>query len=315
MTEEKKKNKQAFDAQRTNAFLFNPNDLVIIGLDTEDGPEHALYDERVKNELDPLFVGEIRALGILQTVKVRKNGDKAEVVAGRQRVRAAREVNKNATDPILVPCMVDRGSDDRMRDITISENEHRVNDSIEVKLKKLERYLASGRSKTEAAQRFKVSPSTITTWLSLLEAGPEVRAAVETKQISPTAASQIARLPRAAQGPVLAQATANGAPTSAQTKVAVETSQGRKALTPPSKRLLKRIADKQPTGLIEAMCKWMLGEFSADVVPGLNEVLVELGEKLPTKVENIPDLRTEKEKEPGFGGPECFGGDESWMSS
>ncbi len=318
MTEEKKKNKQAFEASRFSGFLMNPNDLVIIGLDTDDGPEHPLFDERSKQPLDPQFVGEIRALGILQAVKVRKNGDKAEVVAGRQRVRAAREVNKDACEICLVPVTLDRGSDDRMRDITISENEHRVNDSIEVKLKKLERYLASGRSEQEAAQRFRVSLQTIKNWLTLLEAGPEVTEALQAGTITPSAAVPVAKLPRAKQGPVLAKALTQGAPTVANVNATIRSERNGTVIPPsPSRALLKRIANSTYASNFDAGDKWLvrmvlryvLGEVTAESIPPLMEAIKALDEKKPEQVEVVKtDYRTEKEKEPGFGGPECFGG-------
>jgi hypothetical protein len=40
--------KQALDGTRINAFGMEPKDLVIVGFDTDDGPEHPLWDERVK---------------------------------------------------------------------------------------------------------------------------------------------------------------------------------------------------------------------------------------------------------------------------
>ena len=69
----------------------DPRSLVVIGLDTEDGVEHALYDERVKYPLREALVASIVAKGVLSPVHVRIDDGKAVVVDGRQRVRAARE--------------------------------------------------------------------------------------------------------------------------------------------------------------------------------------------------------------------------------
>lgn len=289
--QEEKKTKQAFEAKRANLFRFDPNDLVIIGLDTEDGPEHPLYDDRVHLPLDQDFVNEIRALGIIQAVVVRKNGDKAEVVAGRQRVRAAREVNNVRpanSEWLLVPAVVDRGSDDRMRDISLSENEYRVNDTIEVKVKKLERYLASGRTEHEAAQRFKVSVQTIKNWLLLLEAGPEVKQAVEEKKISPTAAIQIAKLPRESQAKTVEKVTSNGSTTIAKTNATINKLNNSKAQTfeIPSKKLLKAIAKKERS-ILGDICAWATGMIPASEVRGLEDVLKSLTPGADAESENV----------------------------
>lgn len=44
--------KQALDAPRKQYWLLNPENLVIIGLDTNDGPEHPLWDTRIKLPID-----------------------------------------------------------------------------------------------------------------------------------------------------------------------------------------------------------------------------------------------------------------------
>jgi ParB family chromosome partitioning protein len=200
--------KQALEAKRLNAFSFDPDDLVIVGLDTKDGKEHPLYDERIHLALEETFIRNVQAFGVLQAVTVRKNGDKAEVVAGRQRVRAAREANKRlkaaGCEPIMVPVMIRRGDDSRMFGVMISENENRAADDMNVKLDKLQRYLATGKDENDAATAFGVSLQTIKNWLSLLEAAPQVRKAIDTGKISPTAGMKIARLPREQQVEVLA---------------------------------------------------------------------------------------------------------------
>lgn len=101
--------KQALEGKRLNAFAMDASDLTIIGLDTKDGPEHPLYDERIFLPIDEAMVRNIRAFGVIEAINVRKNGPNVEVVDGRQRVRHARIASQRNVEeglpPILVPCL------------------------------------------------------------------------------------------------------------------------------------------------------------------------------------------------------------------
>ena len=67
--------KQALEGQRLNAFGMDPDKLTIIGLDTDDGPEHPLYDERVRLPLDESFVKNVKVYGVIEDVIVCKDAD------------------------------------------------------------------------------------------------------------------------------------------------------------------------------------------------------------------------------------------------
>jgi hypothetical protein len=243
--------KSAIDAPRQNAWLVDPRELTIVGLDTPDGAEHPLYDDRVALPLDPIFVAGIRKFGILQAVKVRKDGDRLLVVAGRQRVRAAR-----AFTDVRVPVMLERGDDAHVQDAGIAENEHRVNDTHEVKVAKLQRYLRSGRTEHEAAIAFKVTPETVRNWLTFAEAAPEVKAAVAAGEMSATEATRIARKPRAEQKAAL--------PRPGKKQI--------KALTKADALLPLEGEPGFEAGFCAAL-KWVLGELQTTDVAGLARCL------------------------------------------
>src|SRR5512136_2177542 len=38
---------KVYDVKTGDLFKFKPSELIIVGLDTEDGPEHPLYDDRI----------------------------------------------------------------------------------------------------------------------------------------------------------------------------------------------------------------------------------------------------------------------------
>lgn len=109
--------KKAFDVQTAEGFKFDPADLVIAGIDTDDGPGHPLCKPlRNKRPLDEAFVQSIIDNGVITPVIIRKVDDRAFIVEGRQRTRGAREANRRlaeAGDPRRITVLgVLRRSDD-----------------------------------------------------------------------------------------------------------------------------------------------------------------------------------------------------------
>lgn len=49
--------------KRGQYFFCDPHTVTIIGLDTKDGPEHPLWDERINRPLDKNLVYDIQAHG------------------------------------------------------------------------------------------------------------------------------------------------------------------------------------------------------------------------------------------------------------
>lgn len=181
--------KQAIEGGRLNAFAVDPVDLVIIGLDTADGPEHPLYDERATMKLDESLVKNIMGYGIIETVVVVKDADgRVLVVAGRQRVRAAREANirlkAEGKAIVLVPVMTRRGELNALMGVMVSENEHRMEDRPIAKARKACRFVGMGHSEAEAAIAFGVTIQTLHAWMRLLELDPALVKAVERGEVS-----------------------------------------------------------------------------------------------------------------------------------
>lgn len=187
--------KSALDEKRGNIWFVDPAHLTIIGVDTQDGPEHVLYDERNDVPIPQSFVDQVRAFGGIHTpISVRKitlNGvERIEVVAGRRRVRCARIINADTPGALLVPCSLVRGGDDRAQDVSASENAQREQDPVEISSKKCVRYIASGRTIHEAALHFNVSDQTIRNWLAFAEAPTAVKQAVKEGRVSATSAAR-----------------------------------------------------------------------------------------------------------------------------
>ena len=196
--------KTALDAKRGTLFLVPPEDITIIGLDTEDGPEHPLFDERVLLPVDEALARNIQIHGVIEPVVIRKNGDDViEVIDGRQRVRSARLANKRleaeGKEPVLVPVVRRVGVDAQHYGVMISANELRRDDTPLARARKAGRYLAMGRTEEDAAEQFGVDVATVRGWLRLLDLAPEVQEAVEAGKLSALAAKQVAGLTREEQ--------------------------------------------------------------------------------------------------------------------
>lgn len=189
--------KTAFD-NRTNAYVFDPEDLVLI-----DDETHDLYDSRVKLPVDEGLVLSMMSQGFFGAIEIAKRDGKAQVVDGRRRVKAAREANRRlrerGLEPIRVPAMLARGMDVDLWGITISANLHRTDDSPLENARKVARYMAFGRDEKDAAAKFGVTEQAIKQWLKLLEVAAPVQKAVEKGRISATAASKLAGLDREEQ--------------------------------------------------------------------------------------------------------------------
>ena len=184
-----------------------PEDLVIVGLDTGDGEDHPLYDERINLPENEVLQANIRTYGILQPVLVREEAGVLLVVDGRQRVRAARaiaaEAKASGTHAPRVPCVRKKGEDSTMMGIMITTNEMRQEDKMFAKARKAARLLATLGEVNEVALAFGVSPTAVRNWLSLLEADESVKSAVQSGVISATAGVKLSKLPRPEQAAAL----------------------------------------------------------------------------------------------------------------
>lgn len=208
-----KNSKDAYGAVGESKVLhFDPGDLLVV-----DDPKHALYDERVDMPLSAELVANILHHGrVLEPVIVRKNPEtgKLEVVAGRQRVRAVREIQKRGDifkalperlqqkrgkDAWRVPALIDRAKDDDLAEVMVSENEIRLSDSPMVRAEKMRRLLGRGKTENELTVLFGCSPQTVKNTLGLLDATATVRKAVDSGRISVKAAYSLAKMQPAEQ--------------------------------------------------------------------------------------------------------------------
>lgn len=275
------------DAKRLNAFAVDPQKLVIIGLDTKDGPEHVLYDKRIKLPVDEGLAKDMLMNGFRGSIEVRKNGPTFEVVFGRQRVRSARLANewaeKQGKEPVMVTCTVKKGSDADFLGIRIGENTHRRGLGVLDTADELKRYLDMGRTEDEASVTFAMSKAGLRNLMKLHDLAAPVRKAVEAEYLSPSAAAALADLTREDQiaelDKLLAGAAEGVKPTRRAAKKAASAKKtGGEGVSAPPKRLITKVLklDKLnggvlPTDFVRGVM-WALGDISSTSIKGLREL-------------------------------------------
>lgn len=181
----------------------NPNHIVIVGIDTDATDADTLYDERIDMDIDENLVKNIIVYGVQQPILAREENGDYIVVDGRQRVRAAREANKQLSAAgevqLKVPAVTVNGDDKRVTGIMISANEQRRDDEVLVKAQKAQRMLDLVGSVADVALSFGRTPQTINAWLRLAGADSSVHEAIQLGKISASAGVEIASLDRSQQ--------------------------------------------------------------------------------------------------------------------
>lgn len=285
-----KRARQAVDAPRRNYFMMDPNELIVVGHDTKDGPENALFDPRVKLPMDESLVRNIQVYGVLEPILAVKDGEKTMVVAGRRRVLHAREAAKRqekAGEVVLkVPVIFKRGEDQYLFGVARTENAGRVADGPMTNARNAQRMLDMGASEDEIAIAFQVKKQTVKDWLVLLGLAPKVKTAVEKGTLSASAAASLGKLPKEEQEKHLDELLAQGAKPTVDTVInKVRASKGKAPVNTPKMRIEKA------EGLL------------MKAVPELNKYtkdeLIELVDKLSKAIvsKGIAKLQAEIEKE------------------
>lgn len=227
--------KQAFNGPRGQHFYADPERVSVIGLagkegsgplDTSHGKgEHPLWDERVDIPVDVALAKNIKAYGVMESVKVRKNGkyppghplegeDIIEVIEGRQRTRSCRLAAKMAAnDGTVAPLLkieFQKTDEEGLFGIMISANEQRRDDLPSVKARKAARILAQGHPPAAVANMFGVTTTTVDRWTKFVELDKKVQSAVDQGKVSFTAATQLHGLSQEEQVTKLEELIAEG---------------------------------------------------------------------------------------------------------
>ncbi|MBN3822297.1 hypothetical protein G3O00_01520 [Burkholderia sp. Ac-20384] len=183
---------------KTNTLFFDPEDLTLV-----TDPASPLFDERVHWPVNENMVRNIMFQGVLQAIEVSKNPETGdiEVVTGRQRVKAAREANRQLRDqgrpPVHVPASVRKVTAGRraldLSSAMVSENAIRQEETPLTIAAKMSRQVQMGRSEEEIGILFGCNPQTVRATLSLLDCCDAVQKAVDSGQIKITDARKLAK--------------------------------------------------------------------------------------------------------------------------
>ena len=289
----------ALQGKQFKSFGVDPKILLIVGLDTDDGPEHPLYDERINLPIDEALVRSLSRYGNVQDVLVRKDRKtgRIEVVFGRQRVRAMRVVNqrlKKSGQPARPIVARNVLSDDLTAfGKSVTENSLRRDDTTMGKAHKMDTMLRLSGTDAECAVAFGVSTTAIRQWKKLLTLDPKVQEAIDSGEFSASAAMNLADLEPSEQVAQLeqdlaAQKAGEGKATFAATKRKRQNrgndSKHKTAFAPPRRPILAKVAvfsdpksNKHEGPRLSkgarTMLDWVLGKVDADAIPGLSEVL------------------------------------------
>jgi ParB-like chromosome segregation protein Spo0J len=253
--------KQALQGKRKDTFLIDPTELVIIGLDTKDGPEHPLYDRRIKKPVPESFIANVEMEGVIKTIDVIKVAGNAVVAEGRQRTRAAREANVRraamSLPPILVPVSVISTDDEGTVRRGISANSNWVRETPIDQAYRIDKFLRLGGTKTEAMTAVGApNLQTVDTLLRLLLLPETIRDQVDRGEVSVFQA-----LGALKSGEV----TSSMAPNKPKEKAKPLTPAKRGRPAGPTKPTMKKVLDSGKTTLPPSFVlaiRWCLGEVS-----------------------------------------------------
>jgi ParB family chromosome partitioning protein len=255
-------NKRATDDPRGNLFLGDPERMVII---TDQA--HPLYDPRIEKPLTDAFIASLDVQGVLEPVVCRKELDQLVVMAGRRRVRGAREVNKRRKargerDLLRVPYVTKRSNDAEAIGIMIAENEHREDDDLIGKATKAARAIDRNVAKKDVALTFGVEEATIDMWLKLRDCIPKVQEMVQEKRLRiHDVVRKIAKLPPSEQMPA-AMLLAASAPTRKTRKENGQPAKASKGVSMAARlKLLTKEDNWEKLGIKEQLLVgWIIGE-------------------------------------------------------
>lgn len=238
--------KRADKAPRRDIKMYDPKTVVIIGLDTEDGPSHPQYDAKSNAapviESDVLFTMEH---GVLQAVACKRDGDRLIVVYGRGRTRQLREANARLVaegrTAWLLPVVIVLGDEIKMLALKHGENAHRreidpldrAKDAYDLSQKMPER---------QAAIIMGLGIDQFRDTIKLLNLAPAAAAAVSRGAVSASAAVELTSLSEAEQTAQLETLMAGGAkPTIRDVKAKVRELKGKAPVFSPAQRCTRAL--------------------------------------------------------------------------
>lgn len=230
MGKSEKRRHSAIEAKRGEFYWLDPDDVELI-----EDKTHVLYDVRVHLPVEEWMVLSLDKQGNIQPIVVRKDGTNTQCVIGRQRLKAAREVNvrrkKDGRAPMLIKATITRASEPELVCMMLAENYQRKDDPPSVRAVRIEHAMKFGATEEDLATSVGCHPVTIKNYLKLLDCAKEIQRAIDDNVITMTAGKDLSELPRDEQKVQLEKMIAEGATKGIKAKRAVQKARGKKADT------------------------------------------------------------------------------------
>jgi hypothetical protein len=233
---------------------FSPYEVILIGYDTDDGPEHPLYDRKVKDP--PTYVESFLEFGQIVPIVFVRDGDRILVEAGRDRVKSARVVHdllrerarQAGIDPDASETLVEfriLGLPKKTDEATLVAIKHvenagrRVYDILD-QVDAVRDMVAHQVPRKRICAALKLTDAQLDERLALVKLAGPVRQAVEEGKLSPAAGVELVALPRAEQIAAVRELTEGGKrATVRQSKNKVRQVQGKEPVLTAAGRILQ----------------------------------------------------------------------------
>jgi len=266
--------------------FFNPDDLIILGVDTEDDETHPLVDldKARHNEIDPMLVASIVEHGVRQAVTVTLYGDRHVVVDGRRRVLHARVANSELTNagkpPLQVKAIVEVVDGEHSRADTIIANNFRRQHSPVAQAKQIERLLIDGYKAETIATMMGISAASVSTRRKILACTDKVQQALDLGQINLAAASELSALSGEEQDAKLEEFLKSGGKKKGSAERIKDAVHGTDAPKPPTRDKIKKLLETEAAVSLDPQIvntlQWVIGVRKPSTIKGLSACLKEL---------------------------------------
>lgn len=226
----------------------DPNDVIIIGLDTQDGPEHPLFDGPSNaRDLTESGVAYAYEHGISDPVFLVRDGEKVLVLKGRKRTKELREANAQRIaaklPPHLLPTIIKPGSYEKegMRRDRVVENWGLRNERTAIEKAQEAQELLDHNEMTEEqiCDHLGIKKAQLKNHLALQQLGAKAAEAVNSGRITPSAALPLTKLPVKEQNEKLEEILASAPPGKRPTLERVRKATGATEIQTPKVRLAK----------------------------------------------------------------------------
>ena len=171
--------------QRNNMFL-----VEVDKIKTQDG----WNARRDFGDIEGL-AAKIQKRGILQPLRVRREGNDIVLVAGERRLRAVQLLQEKGVPFEKVPCVLanrNANESDNFLDM-LAENADRKDLTPIEEAEGFKRLISYGLDEAKIAEEYGCSVSTVQNRLELLKASPQARKALQDGRVSPAAVLQLLR--------------------------------------------------------------------------------------------------------------------------